>query len=102
MRRDIRLFSSTATRGMASLLSSCTFSKRTWAGATCQGLDGHGGHRRSLFTSSGRCERRAARPDTAEFIPLSFWYDEPPTSRESDRRHDLWLVYGLPSYSPAR
>src|SRR5262249_24881281 len=33
-----------------------------------------------------------------EFIPLSFWYDAPPTSRYSDRRHDPWLVYSLPSY----
>ncbi len=31
-----------------------------------------------------------------EFIPLSFWYDAPLTSRYSDRRHDPWLVYGLP------
>src|SRR5262245_36710984 len=37
-----------------------------------------------------------------EFIPLSFWYDAPPTSRYSDRRHDPWLVYSLPSYSLAR
>jgi hypothetical protein len=28
-----------------------------------------------------------------EFIPLSFWYDAPLISRDSDRRHDLWLVY---------
>src|SRR5215470_12192372 len=29
----------------------------------------------------------------SEFIPLSFWYDAPPISRDRDRRHDLWLVY---------
>src|SRR5262249_22020055 len=34
--------------------------------------------------------------DTIEFIPLSFWYDAPLTSRDSDRRHDSWLVYGSP------
>src|SRR5712692_5372854 len=39
---------------------------------------------------------------TAEFIPLSFWYDAPLISRYSDRRHDSWLVYGLPSCSLAR
>ncbi len=37
-----------------------------------------------------------------EFIPLSFWYDAPLISRDSDRRHDPWLVYGSPSCSPAR
>jgi hypothetical protein len=37
-----------------------------------------------------------------KFIPLSFWYDAPPTSQYSDRRHDPWLVYGLPGYSLAR
>jgi RNA-directed DNA polymerase len=37
-----------------------------------------------------------------EFISLSFWYDAPLTSRASDRRHDPWQVYGLPSYSLAR
>src|SRR5215510_896207 len=37
-----------------------------------------------------------------EFIPLSFWYDAPLISRDSDRKHDPWLVYGSPSYSPAR
>src|SRR5262245_32165321 len=36
-----------------------------------------------------------------EFIPLSFWYDAPLIARDSDRRHDPWLVYGSPSYSPA-
>ncbi len=39
---------------------------------------------------------------TIEFIPLSFWYDAPLTSQDRDRRHDLWLVYGSPTYSPAR
>src|SRR2546422_2651393 len=39
---------------------------------------------------------------TTEFIPLSFWYDAPLISRDSDRRHDPWLVYGSPSCSPAR
>jgi hypothetical protein len=39
---------------------------------------------------------------TSEFIPLSFWYDAPLTSPYSDRRHDPWLVYGSPSYSPAQ
>jgi hypothetical protein len=37
-----------------------------------------------------------------EFIPLSFWYDAPLIARDSDRRHDPWLVYGSPSYSPAQ
>src|SRR5262249_4974065 len=37
-----------------------------------------------------------------EFIPLSFWYDAPLIARDSDRRHDPWLVYGSPSYSPVR
>jgi phosphoheptose isomerase len=37
-----------------------------------------------------------------EFIPLSFWYDAPLTSQDRDRRHDPWLVYGSPTYSPAR
>src|SRR5215467_15733069 len=37
-----------------------------------------------------------------EFIPLSFWYDAPLISRDRDRRHDPWLVYGSPSYSPAQ
>src|SRR5215510_11235086 len=37
-----------------------------------------------------------------EFIPLSFWYDAPLIARDSDRRHDPWLVYGAPSYSPVR
>ena len=40
--------------------------------------------------------------DSIEFIPLSFWYDVPLISRDSDRRHDPWLVDGLPSYSLAR
>jgi class 3 adenylate cyclase len=43
-----------------------------------------------------------AAPNTLEFIPLSFWYDAPLISRYSDRRHDPWLVYGLPSCSPVR
>src|SRR5947208_16120930 len=30
---------------------------------------------------------------TLEFIPLSFWYDAPLTSRYRDRRHAPWLVY---------
>ena len=29
-----------------------------------------------------------------KFILLSFWYDAPLTSRDSDRKHDPWLVYG--------
>src|SRR5262249_4427251 len=37
-----------------------------------------------------------------EFIPLSFWYDAPLTLQDCDRRHDPWLVYGSPIYSPAR
>jgi hypothetical protein len=37
-----------------------------------------------------------------EFIPLSFWYDAPLISRDDDRRHDPWLVYGSPTYRPAR
>jgi hypothetical protein len=45
---------------------------------------------------------RTARRFTVEFIPLSFWYDTPLISRDSDRRHDPWLVYGSPSYNPAR
>jgi chromosome partitioning protein len=40
--------------------------------------------------------------DIIEFIPLSFWYDAPLTSQDCDRRHDPWLVYGSPTYSPAR
>ena len=43
-----------------------------------------------------------AWPRRIEFIPLSFWYDAPLTSRDSDRRHDPWLVYGSPSCSLAR
>ena len=39
--------------------------------------------------------------NTAEFIPLSFWYDAPLISRYSDRRHDPWLVYGSLTCSPA-
>src|SRR5262245_17017372 len=58
---------------------------------------------------SGRASARAQTPVgghqrqacTIEFIPLSFWYDAPLRSRDSDRRHDPWLVYGSPSYSPA-
>jgi hypothetical protein len=34
----------------------------------------------------------AAGWGTSEFIPLSFWYDAPLISRDSDRRHDPWLV----------
>ena len=34
---------------------------------------------------------------TYEFIPLSFWYDAPLISRDGDRRHDPWLVYGSPT-----
>jgi magnesium-transporting ATPase (P-type) len=41
------------------------------------------------------------RPSRFEFIPLSFWYDAPLTSRDSDRRHDSWLVYGSPICSLA-
>jgi transposase len=37
-----------------------------------------------------------------EFIPLSFWYDAPLISPYSDWRHDPWLLYGSPTYSPAR
>jgi Transposase DDE domain len=40
--------------------------------------------------------------NAVEFIPLSFWYDAPLTSQDCDRRHDPWLVYGSPRYSPAR
>jgi hypothetical protein len=40
--------------------------------------------------------------NTAEFIPLSFWYDTPLTSQYSDRRHDPWQVYGSLRCSPAR
>ena len=36
-----------------------------------------------------------------EFIPLSFWYDAPLTSRESARRHNPGPVDGSPSYRPA-
>src|SRR5262245_1745012 len=36
-----------------------------------------------------------------EFIPLSCWYDATLISRDSDRRHDPWLVDGLLSYSLA-
>ena len=39
---------------------------------------------------------------TTEFIPLSFWYAAPLTSRDSDRRHDPWRVYGSLPSSPAR
>jgi hypothetical protein len=39
---------------------------------------------------------RTARRFTVEFIPLSFWYDAPLTSRDSDRRHHRWPVYGSP------
>src|SRR5262249_9508339 len=38
---------------------------------------------------------------TIEFIPFSFWYDAPLTSRDSDRRHDSWLVYDSPICSLA-
>src|SRR5215813_6127914 len=38
---------------------------------------------------------------TLEFISLSFWYDAPLTSQDSDRRHDSWLVYGSPICSLA-
>src|SRR5262249_26607609 len=49
----------------------------------------------------------------SKFSPLAgfwrFWfgggdggYDAPLTSQNCDRRHDPWLVYGSPSYSPAR
>jgi TPP-dependent pyruvate/acetoin dehydrogenase alpha subunit len=48
----------------------------------------------------GGCLALAA--GTAEFIPLSFWYDAPLISRYSDRRHDPWQVYGSPSCSPAQ
>ena len=49
-------------------------------------------------------EGRGAPPRSGivEFIPLSFWYDAPLASQDCDRRHDPWLVYGLPRYSPAR
>jgi len=50
-------------------------------------------------TLQGRVEQTS---QTSEFIPLSFWYDAPLISRYSDRRHDPWLVYGLPSCSLAR
>src|SRR5215468_5371994 len=36
------------------------------------------------------CETRYR---TFEFISLSFWYDVPLTSQDSDRRHDSWQVY---------
>jgi hypothetical protein len=37
---------------------------------------------------------RTWRTGTVEFIPFSFWYDAPLIARDSDRRHDPWLVYG--------
>ena len=40
--------------------------------------------------------------DTLEFIPFSFWYDAPLTSRYSDRRRRPWSVYGLLTCGPAR
>lgn len=51
--------------------------------------------------ASSHCERgwwygSGLKP--IKFIPLSFWYDAPLTSRDGGRRHDPWLVYGLPSY----
>src|SRR5215510_7449832 len=66
--------------------------------------------RAQRITSSARKrrDRGMVRPSTLavfrliEFIPLSFWYDAPLISRDSDRRHDPWLVYGLLSYSLAR
>jgi hypothetical protein len=39
---------------------------------------------------------RNTSAETSEFIPLSFWYDAPLTSHDSDRRHDAWLVDGAP------
>src|SRR5262249_24194864 len=39
--------------------------------------------------------------ETIEFISLSFWYDAPLRSQDSDRRHDSWLVYGSPICSLA-
>jgi hypothetical protein len=49
-----------------------------------------------------RLQRFPQLGETLEFIPLSFWYDAPLTSRYSDRRPDPWLVYGSPTCSPAR
>ena len=37
-----------------------------------------------------------------EFISLSFWYDAPLISQDSDRRHHPWVVYGSASCSRAR
>jgi hypothetical protein len=51
---------------------------------------------------SGEADLASADVGSIEFIPLSFWYDTPLISQDSDRRHDPWLVYGLPSCSPAR
>ena len=57
------------------------------------------------FCEAGREENRATlsgRPRhfscQITFIPLFFWYDAPLISRDSDRRHDRWLVYGSPTY----
>jgi hypothetical protein len=36
-----------------------------------------------------------------EFIPLSFWYDAPLRSRDSDRRHDPCLVYRRSARPPS-
>ena len=52
--------------------------------------------------SKGQNSHESLLDLTCEFIPLSFWYDAPLISRDSDRRHDPWLVYGSPTYSPAR
>src|SRR5262249_8251864 len=53
-----------------------------------------------------RESERHPRPYTTvcpyEFIPLSFWYDAPLISRDSDRRHHPWPVYGSLTCSPAR
>jgi hypothetical protein len=55
-----------------------------------------------LSRAGSKSGRAPGPPVINEFIPLSFWYDAPLRSRDSDRRHALWLVYGLPSYRLAR
>src|SRR5438093_2100623 len=52
--------------------------------------------------SQRRCWRPARQRRGPEFISLSFWYDVPLTSRYNSRRHDPWLVYGLPSWGSRR
>src|SRR4030095_9895972 len=71
------------------------------AGAKRALLRGQPGHQRGNLGGLPKASHWNARQHVLEFISLSFWYDAPLTSQDSDRRHDSWLVYGSPICSLA-